>query len=225
MILDITLNAMNNWPTLARPQTAHWAGFGKPLLSQSDTGDKGPSVYSDEQLLETILNKGSHSHFRMLVARYQAKVHSIALSILGPGRQSDAEDVAQDVFVKVYRQLDSFRGDSKFSTWLYRISFNLAIDHQRKHARHQTEDPDHHPEPASFRHAEHDQLDREQAAIIESAIAKLDPRQQMIVRLYYWQGFKTREIAEVLGSPEGTIKVYLLRARKSLALILTELNT
>ena len=198
--------------------------LGKPIIVASNKAAKAAALFSDEQLVESIIKKGSQQHFRMLIARYQEKVHSIALSVLGPGRYSDAEDVAQDVFVKIYRQLDSFRGQSKFSTWLYRVAFNLAIDHQRKHTRHKAEDLDNHPEPTSDRHAENVQMELQHAALIASAIEKLDPQQQMILRLFYWQGFKTREIAEVLGSPEGTVKVYLLRARKQLASLLEELK-
>jgi len=222
--LDITLNILNDWPANEFPRSPGWLRVRKPMFSKADIATEPAAVFSDEQLVETIVNKGNQSHFRMLIARYQAKVHSIALSVLGPGRQSDAEDVAQEVFVKVYRQLDGFRAESKFSTWIYRITINLSIDHRRKHARHQAEDLGKYPEPSSDRHAEQTQLAREQAAMIETAVAKLDPRQQMIVRLFYWQGFKTREIAEVLGTPEGTVKVYLLRARQILAISLEGLN-
>ena len=222
--MDITLNPMHLWPAIAWRGRLHGAVQPAPLYNQPVTSSENLPMFSDEQLLESILNKGDPHHFRMLIARYQAKVHSIALSVLGPGRQSDAEDVAQDVFVKVYRQLDSFRAESKFSTWIYRIAINLSIDHQRKHARHKAEDLDKYPEPSSDRHAEQTQFALERAALIEAAVTKLDPFQQMIVRLFYWQGFKTREIAEVLGSPEGTVKVYLLRARQILALSLEELN-
>lgn len=223
--MDITLNPVRTWPSAVWPRSLCGSVRPGPLNNQAETHSENLPMFSDEQLVESILNKGDPHHFRMLITRYQAKVHAIALSVLGPGRQSDAEDVAQEVFVKIYRQLDSFRGQSKFSTWLYRISINLAIDHQRKHARHQADNLDKHPEPASHHHAEHAQLEREQAARVESAVAQLDPRLQMIVRLFYWQGFKTREIAEVLATPEGTVKVYLLRARKILAGKLEELKT
>jgi RNA polymerase sigma-70 factor (ECF subfamily) len=222
--MDITLSPVINLPACAWPGSVREAVWLKPLYNQVETNSENLPMFSDEQLVENILNKGDPHHFRMLIARYQAKVHAIALSVLGPGKLSDAEDVAQEVFVKIYRQLDSFRGQSKFSTWLYRISINLAIDHQRKQNRHKADNLDQHPEPVSGHHAEQAQLEREQVARVESAVAQLNPRLQMIIRLFYWQGFKTREIAEVLATPEGTIKVYLLRARKILAGKLEELK-
>lgn len=98
--MDITLNSVNNWPATALPRLPHWVTREKPLRTQAETSTESPQVYSDEHLVETVLYKGSQSHFRMLIARYQVKVHSIALSVLGAGKQSDAEDVAQEVFVK-----------------------------------------------------------------------------------------------------------------------------
>ena len=222
--MDITLNTVNELTALTCPHLPVQLVPLKVFHEQAGTSADQPAVFSDEQLVDAILNKGDPHHFRMLIARYQAKVHAIALSVLGPGRLSDAEDVAQDVFVKIYRQLDSFRGQSKFSTWLYRVSINLAIDHQRRQARHQADDLDKHPEPVSGHNAEQAQHQQELAVRVESAVAQLDPRLQLIIRLFYWQGFKTREIAEVLATPEGTIKVYLLRARKILAGKLQEIK-
>jgi RNA polymerase sigma-70 factor (ECF subfamily) len=222
--LEATLNTLNNWPASSWTMPGDRFAVEKPLRSVSDTTVENPGLYSDEQLIETILNKGGQHHFRMLIARHQTKVHAIALSVLGPGKQADAEDVAQEVFVKIYRQLDSFRGDSKFSTWLYRITYNLSIDHRRKHARHGADDLDNYTEPSTNQHAEHHQLEQEQAKLVASAVELLDSRQQVMIRMFYWQGFKTREIADVLGSPEGTVKVYLLRARQRLAVLLEELK-
>ena len=146
-------------------QPLGWINHRSETTDESRPAQPDSNVFSDEQLVKIIIRKSSQPHFRMLIARYQAKVQSIALSVLGPGKHADAEDVAQDVFVKVYQQLGKFRGDTRFSTWLYRVAMNMAIDHQRKHARHQGEELSGINEPVSLQTAEHDQLEHDQLAV------------------------------------------------------------
>ena len=145
--------------------------------------------------------------------------------MLGTARQADAEDVTQEVFVKLFHHLQKFRGQSKFSTWLYRVSINLAIDCLRKQSKHEADELDQFNQPVSHRNAEHNHLDREKSDSVLAAIAKLEHSQRMIIHLYYWQGFKIREVAEILDCPEGTIKVYLLRAREKLSSLLERMKS
>ncbi len=174
-------------------------------------------AWSDEALVEAIVNRGSQQHFRTLLARYKSRVHQLALSVLGPTQQAQAEDVSQEIFLKIYRQLKSFRGDCKFSTWLHRIAINTAIDYQRKNKRHAAQEIDEVKLPDMLVSGPESEKDSKTVNRVQLAIYQLPQTQRMMVYQFYWLEMKTREIAEVLGCPEGTVKVYLARARKVLA--------
>lgn len=180
-------------------------------------------AWSDEALVEAIVQRGSQRHFAALVARYKDKVHRIALSVLGPARQAEAEDVTQEVFIRLFRRLESFRGDSRFSTWLYRLSFNTCIDHARREARHDTLALEQVAEPAYADDAAGSMERDRRAARVMRAVESLPRTQRMMIHMFYWLGFRVREIAEVMDCPEGTVKVYLRRARKQLAARLGDL--
>jgi RNA polymerase sigma-70 factor (ECF subfamily) len=174
-------------------------------------------VWSDEALVRAIVNGGNQQHFRTLLARHKVKVHRIALSVLGPSRQAQAEDVAQEVFIKLYQRLESFRGDCRFSTWLYRLAINAALDYQRKNLKFEAMDIDEMALPGSADNASRLLEADETALRVNQAVNTLPQTQRMMVYLFYWLEFRIREIAEVMDCPQGTVKVYLLRARKILA--------
>ena len=202
-----------------------WSQIGKVLAWQqatvsNESSSRPEDAFSDEALVEGFVRNSNQQHFRMLIARYQAKVHSIALSVLGPARSADAEEVAQEVFIRLYRKLDAFRGESKFSTWLYRMTFNQAIDQQRRVNRHHADSLDDIAEISVQESAASGHQRTERAARVQAAIEELPQSQRVITHLYYWLGYKTREIAEVIGTPENTVKVYLGRARAKLAELL-----
>ncbi len=191
-------------------------------MRQAEHGRPGPApgagdAWSDEALIEAIVKRGSDQHFGALMARYKQKVHHIALSVLGASRQAEAEDVAQEVFIRLYQRLDSFRGESRFSTWLYRLSFNTCMDHLRRERRFAALDLDQIDEPDSGHETTRAAEERERAARVMKAVDTLPGTQRMMVRLHYWLGYRVREISEVMDCPEGTVKVYLQRARKHLA--------
>lgn len=199
-------------------------------LAEMQTHDPGPvkpeatsrDAWSDEALVEAIVLRGSRHHFSTLMARYKDKVYRIALSLLGPSRHAEAEDVAQEVFIRLYERLESFRGDSRFSTWLYRLAINTGIDHQRREKRHRAIGLDEAPEQTSPDSAIRSIEQSRQSAYVRKAVESLPDTQRMMVHLFYWLGFKIREIAEVMDCPEGTVKVYLQRARMQLAGLLGE---
>src|ERR1041385_2092112 len=85
---------------------------------------------SDRELIDDFLQSGNSESFRTLVERYQDRVFRLVASVLGPAHSKDAEDVAQETFLQVYRQLKSFRGEAQFGTWLYRIAYRRALDHR-----------------------------------------------------------------------------------------------
>jgi RNA polymerase sigma-70 factor (ECF subfamily) len=183
------------------------------VAEKSTTSDP----WSDEALVEAIVKRGSQQHFRTLMARYKTKVHHLSLSVLGPSQQHQAEDVAQEVFLKLYQRLESFRGDCKFSTWLYRLAINTAIDFKRKNNKFIADNIDEVSLPEAMSTAAFSPEDHDKGQRIQKAVQELPQTQSIMIYQYYWLGLKTREIADVLDCPEGTVKVYLLRARKALA--------
>jgi RNA polymerase sigma-70 factor, ECF subfamily len=125
-------------------------------------------------------------------------------SVLGPYREADAEDATQDAFLRCYRRLHTFRGDSAFSSWLYRIAYNCALDHRAK-ARFI---------PVETDHAVHTDPDR--PIDLARAMEGLPDLYRTTIYLYYWQDCSLAEISQYTGVGEGTLKSWLARAREQL---------
>ena len=169
---------------------------------------------SDAELVDRV-QRGDQRAFAELVSRHRVQVFNLAVSILGPAFVPEAEDVAQEVFLKVYRSLKSFRGDAEFGSWVYRITFNRAVN-LKSLARFRK--PNLHesalqnlvsPEDRPDQQAETAQRDQALAECIQT----LPDAYQSALRLYYWLGKGIGEVAELLGIPENTVKSYLHRAR------------
>ena len=156
--------------------------------------------------------------------RHQNQVFRLAVSILGQGFVSEAEDVAQDVMVRAYHALGSFRGDSSFGSWLYRIGFNQALNVK---ARMRYRAPHLNDEalatlPSGDRGADDEVLAAQRSRAVLQCTAELPEIYQSALRLHYWLGASVAEIAEMLDAPENTVKSYLHRARQLLRVMLTE---
>ena len=175
---------------------------------------------------------GDGNAFGELVLANQKNVYNLALKMTG--NEEDALDLSQEAFFKAYRQLDSFRGDSRFSVWLYRLTYNLCIDFLRKKPRgriisftqkdedgeiYDIEIPDMRelPEDSATR--------RETREMIATSINELSPRYREIIILREISDMSYGDIAETLKLSEGTVKSRLSRARLSLANILAEKGT
>jgi len=163
---------------------------------------------SDEILIAHIL-KGESTSFKTLVERYQNLVFTIAFRITN--NREEAEEVAQDVFMKIYHGLDSFKGDSKFSSWLYRIAYNTALTKIRN-------------KKAGFQPLEnHESGEVLNEAIgiftkeyLNKAINMLEPDEATVITLFYLSEQSLDEIAQILNVEVNTVKVRLYRARKKL---------
>jgi RNA polymerase sigma-70 factor (ECF subfamily) len=160
--------------------------------------------------------------FADLVRTEKDRVFRVALSVLGPGRAADAEDVAQEVFVRAHRALPSFRGESRVGTWLYRLAFNRAVDHRRR-LRRRAEAPLEETGaetalPAAGAGEDPYRASRraEVARAVRCALGRLSDRERAIVHLHYWLGHTVTEIGELLGLPAGTVKSHLHRGRERL---------
>jgi RNA polymerase sigma-70 factor (ECF subfamily) len=173
---------------------------------------------ADERRLITRAQSGDTAAFRELVERHQARAYTLALRILRS--PSDAEEVAQDAFVRVWSALAGFRGESTFGTWLYRIVARRAFDRaavlRNRRAREQPEAVL--PEP-SAPEREHDHLE---TARLQRLIASLTPAQRAVVTLYYYEGRSVEQVAQILNLPENTVKTHLSRGRAALRVGWTE---
>lgn len=155
--------------------------------------------------------------FRLLVERHQRRVFHAALAVFGPGGDAEAEEIAQECFLAAFRQLDQFRGDAAFGSWLYRIAYRLAVE-RRKRARHRLP---HLGEDALARLRAGGDIPAELVAAdeharIREAVDQLPDLYRALVLQYYWLERPLEEISETLGVPVGTLKSYLARAREQI---------
>lgn len=167
----------------------------------------------DHGLVDSTL-RGDRQAFGELVERYQRLVASVAWRY-GIG-QMEIEDVVSEVFVKAYQNLHRFRPEHAFSTWLYRLAINHAIDHTRRQRKEQgrTEMPQSLLDPAPT--ADEGVESGERATLVRSALAKLKAHYRDVLFLVYVEGLKIEEVAGVLGLPQGTVKTRLMRGREAL---------
>lgn len=186
-----------------------------------------PAAYADradEWLVERCRESDGEAAFAEIVRRYRGPVFRLAVSILGQEFAADAEDVAQDVMVRVHHALRSFRGEAKFGSWIYRVAFNQALNvkaRARYRAPHVSDEAL--ATTAATARGPEDELqdERRRRAVLE-CVAELPEVYQSALRLYYWMGVSVSEIAVMLDAPENTIKSYLHRARQLLHAQLTQ---
>jgi RNA polymerase sigma-70 factor (ECF subfamily) len=165
----------------------------------------------DDALLVARARARDTEAFRMLVERHQDRAYSLALRMLRSAE--DAQEVAQDAFVRAWNALPGFRGEARFGTWLHRIVARRALDRA-----------------ALLRHrgrreivADAEQIPAEQPAVagieavrLERLIAGLDDAPRTVVTLFYYEDRSVEEVAGILGMPAGTVKTHLSRARAAL---------
>jgi len=154
----------------------------------------------------TLAGQTGNYDFEELYRQYKNKVYSTAYRYTG--NRADAEDVTQDVFVKVYKKLSGFRGEASVSTWIYRIAVNTCLDYLRRRKRETAISIDDCPEPSVGPTG----IGR----LVESMIPKLPDASRRVFVLYDIQGLKHCEIATSLGITEGASKSLLHRARSQM---------
>ena len=188
------------------------------------TVDVGIRATADSDLVARAA-AGDGPAFHALVERHRAMVYRLAYQFAG--NHHDAEDIAQDVFIKVYRSLDRFRYDAQLTSWLYRIVMNACIDHRRRHAPAGwapfTDDaelkmlntPEDGPGPEAAAYG------LQIGEVLEAEIARLPPGQRLVFTMRHHEGLKLAEIAEALGLAEGTVKRQLHAAVHRLRAALT----
>jgi RNA polymerase sigma-70 factor (ECF subfamily) len=178
----------------------------------------------DKDLLDIIerAKGGDQSAFQQIVDKYKTQVASIAYKMVGD--YEDAKDISQIVFVKTYQNLVNFDTTKKLSTWLYRITINASIDFIRKHKKHKHEVLDN-----IFGELKEKKQDVEkiyQRSLIKWAIndsmEALNPRQKAVFVLRDLEGLDIKEVAQITGMPQATVRWYLHRARSKLRSELTK---
>ena len=203
------------------------------MISYVESGRVGDRlIASDElQLIKQVLD-GDKTAFEALVIANEKNVYNLALKMTG--NDEDALDISQEAFLKAYTKIGSFRGESRFSVWLYRLTYNLCIDFIRKKPRAQvislTYQDDagdtYEMEAPDTRNIPEDViLRREKRKTVAESINELGDKHREILVMREMSAMSYEEIASVLRISEGTVKSRLARARKSLANILVSKGT
>ena len=184
------------------------SSFGHSEEVRLDGSTRG--IFEEESLLVEQILSGEKELYRLLIKRYQEKVYAMGISFFH--NEEDAADFTQDVFIRSYRSLASFRGHSRFSTWLYRIAYNTALNaiNRRKEYQSLAEEPltEDSPEQQILRIAA--------IEAVRSAVEELPEKYRICVDLYYFYDCSVREIVVITGFPENTVKSHVFRAKKLL---------
>lgn len=175
---------------------------------------------TDDYYIKQTLN-GNVNAYAFLVEKYKNMVFTLTLRITK--NTEDAEEIAQDVFVKAYKKLNTFKGESKFSTWIYKIAYFASLDLLKKNKRMVS-----FQDVSSLKNMEIETVsngiqylhENERKKVIKEALLKLEEDERTIVSLYYFEELPLKEVAEIVNLRLDNVKVKLFRCRKKLAFIL-----
>ena len=176
----------------------------------------------ETETIQSVLN-GDREKFALFVDKYQGPVYNLVYRLTGSVH--DAEDLAQETFIKAFRSLKSFREESRFSTWLYRIAYNHCISVIRKNVRvidlvdEWEQAGEESPELSAL-----EQLGaKDRSAYLKTAIEAIPETDAVMVNLFYYDELSLEEIAEITGLSSGNIRIRLHRSRKKLYAVLSGL--
>jgi RNA polymerase sigma factor (sigma-70 family) len=180
---------------------------------------KGDTYYIDE-----VLN-GKQNAFTWLVNRHKDHAYNLAIKICG--NHEEAEEIAQDAFIKAYRSLGQFKMKSSFATWLYRIVYNTAISlvRTRKKAHLSLEDfPADAADFIGISSSEEEAEAEYRSSLLNFALQKISAEERGLIGLYYYDELTTDEIAGITGTGKSNIKVKLFRARQKMIEIIEKVE-
>jgi len=177
------------------------------------------NIDTSEQEFIKELKSGSEKAFSKLIQENQTKVYRIALSLVK--NPTDAEDIAQEVFIRIYTSINSFKGNSSLSTWIYKITYNRALDFiKRNNKKLKTTKTLDDPEDTEILNLSGDRFipekefeDKQLKLELEKALTNLPEDQRLLIELKDVHGFSYEEIMQITGLKEGTMKSRLNRAR------------
>ena len=171
-----------------------------------------PHTLSDEELVQLIAKQGKTELFGLLYDRYADKVYRKCISF---AKDEDiAKDMVQDVLLKVFSKLNKFQGKSRFSTWLYAITYNYCVEYYRKDSRFRTQDIDEGPEIAANEAKEEQELLSWRVDQLKYALEQIAPEDKVLLLLKYQDETPIKEIMETLEISESAVKMRLSRARQ-----------
>lgn len=176
---------------------------------------------NNDQILINQIIDGDTNAFSTLIDMYKDLVFTLALRMLK--NREEAEEVAQDTFIKTYKSLHKFKGDSKLSTWIYKVAYNTSLDRIKKNKKHLND-----VEINEFTAHQVKTIDnaldtleaQEREEAIQRCIASLPSEDSFLLTLYYFDDLSLDEISKIVGITANSIKVKLFRCRKKLATIL-----
>ena len=172
----------------------------------------------EKSILDSIrkVKQGEIHAFNEVIVFYEKQVFNLALRMIK--NREDAEEVAQDSFVKAYKRIRSFKGNSKFSTWLYRITYNNCLNKisANKRLAYTEELEDDKMGNSLIDHGMKQLLDAERKDFIQKALGKMSPQESTLLTLFYQNECELQEIEKITGINKNTAKVQLHRARKRL---------
>lgn len=174
------------------------------------------TLNNDQHYINKV-KEGDTNSFAILVDNYKDMVFSLALKIMR--NREEAEEVSQDTFIKAFRSLHSFKGDSKFSTWLYKITYNNCMDRTKRISRSYNAQTIDTVVENKIESSESilDSIERkERAKLIEQCLEELPEEERLILWMFYYQELSLKEIIDVTSYTQANLKVKLHRARKKL---------
>lgn len=189
-----------------------------------DSASKGKmDANNDLYYIKKVLD-GDTTAFAGILQRYSSRIFAVVIRIVG--RREDAEELTQDVFMKVFSSLKKYKGDSEFSTWIYRIAYNTAVSYTRKHRKEIS-----YIEESQYENISEEKVDAllnrtdnsEQIERLEQSIARLDGEEKALLSLFYTDTRSINEIAEITGLTDTNVKTRLHRIRKKLYIIMSEI--
>jgi RNA polymerase sigma factor, sigma-70 family len=179
-------------------------------------------LYTDTYYIKRV-QSGDAECFSCLIDKYSRPIHSLVFRIVG--NREDTEELTQDIFMKVYRNLDSFKGESSFSTWIYRIAYNTAISETRKKKYELLPFDDavidnitENDVANAFGHVDK----TEQIETLEKALEDLSPDERALILLFYMKDKSIDEISDITGLSASNVKTKLHRIRKKLYILMTK---
>ena len=200
-------------------------------VNEEDRNSKAKREESSMSLKDVELvaraQDGDQTAFEVLVRQYQGKAYAIAYNMCS-GDSEEARELTQEAFLRAFRSLKNFRGKSSFYTWFYRILINTCLDSRRRRSRwegifsfwrrdkHEKASSDEisaqYPDPKEYSNPMAALNNKQLAQEIRQALASLPEKQRVVFQMKVLHGMRIREIAEIMGSAEGTVKSHLFRA-------------
>ncbi|PWK18718.1 RNA polymerase sigma-70 factor (ECF subfamily) [Xanthomarina spongicola] len=180
------------------------------------------TIEKDQYHINQVL-EGNTNAFTVLIDQYKDLVFTLALRMLK--NREEAEEVSQDTFIKIFKSLQKFKGDSKFSTWIYKVTYNTCLDRLKKNKRQQqvvTIDEFTEKHVKTIDNALENLVEEEKKQAIQECINLLPSEDGFLLTLYYFEEQSLAEISKIVGISANHVKVKLYRSRQKLASILRE---